>query len=207
MAKKTPELVAEALRLRKQGMTLGAIGKQLGVSQPTIGRWTNPEAAEKQRERSRKSHEVNRGKHRERCRKYREANREKELERKRRYREANREKVREGNRESRRKCSEANTLKHAKGKPLRSNYLKAQRPRILTRLLLQVAKDICLEWDFPVEQMFDAVVLRCAASTVRESPFLNGERNPWYCTDYLHRSTVEHKAWPYNLAKTWRNRV
>lgn len=186
--KRTPELVAEVLRLRQQGMSMRAIGRQLGVSDKTIRRWTDPEAAEKNREYNRK---------------YREANHEKELERIRKWKEANREEVREYNR----KYHEANVLKHAKGKPLRSDYLKAARPHILTRLLLKVAKDFCLEWNFPVEQMFDEVVLRSAARTVRESPFLNGERNPWYGTDYLHESTVTSRVWAYKLARSWRNRV
>lgn len=203
MNKKTPELVAEALRLRKQGMTLAAIGRQLGVGGKTINCWIDPEATEKRRERVRKWQEANRERARELCRKWQEANREKARESCREWREANPERARE----SGRRCREANTLKHAKGKPLKSDYRKAARPVILTKLLLQTAKDFCLEWDFPVEQMFDEDVLRSAARTVRESPFLNGERNPWYGTDYLHESTVTSRGWAYSLAKAWRNRA
>jgi len=94
---------------------------------------------------------------------------------------------------------------------------------MLTLLLLQEAENFCLEWGFEVERKFDTDVLRQAARAIRENPFYpvvvpqeemiayynehGGITNPWYCTDYLHESTITHKCWASTIRGTWRNKA
>lgn len=129
---------------------------------------------------------------REYHRKWREANREAVREKNRKYREANREAVRGHDRRYR----ENKILAQAKGKPLQSNFSRGQRPRMLTRLIHQEAKNFCLEWGFEVERSLDNDVLRQAARNIRDSAELNGEPNPWYGTDFLHESAIADRCWP-----------
>ena len=161
---------------------------------------------EARKERNRKYYEANREARKEYCRKWREANREARKEYYRKWREANREydrKRREANREVKReydrKRSEAKILAQAKGKPLQSNFNRAKRPLMLSRLIYQEAKNFCLEWGFEMERSLDHDVLRQAARNIRDSAELNGEPNPWYCTDFLHESVVTSRNWPSSL--------
>jgi len=158
-------------------------------------------------ERRKRHYEANR----EALLEYGRKNRERRTENQRRWRKNNPERARELRRKCHhknyRKWSDAKTLAHAKGKPLRSNFTRAQRPQMLTRLLLQEAENFCLEWGFKVEQKFDTDVLLQAARTIRDSVDLNGEPNPWYCTDYLHESTITGNNWSYTIRRTWRNKA
>jgi 5-methylcytosine-specific restriction endonuclease McrA len=108
--------VARMKELREQGMSYRAIGREVGCADNTVRCALDPDAAEKNREGSRKWYEENREKvlekAHERRRKYYEENREKVLERKRKYREENREMLRERARkwyeENREKAHESN---------------------------------------------------------------------------------------------------
>ncbi len=178
-------------------------------------------AREAANESNRKYREANKEAVKESSRKYREANKEAERERNRKWREANKEAVRG----RKRKYHEAETLKHAKGKRLRSNYSRAQRPVILTRLIITEAKRFCAEWGFTEEQAFDSDVLITAARSVRDNPFyptvvppeefelyireneITKPTNPWYNTDYLHESAITSVGWGYKLRKRWESRT
>jgi len=194
-------------------------------------RQANKEAA---RERNRKYYEANKEAAKERNRKYRQANKEAIRERHRKYRQANKEAARERHRkyyeanrevekERKLKRYKAKVLANAKGKPLKNDFSKAARPKMLTELLLQEAENFCLEYGFDVEQKFDNDVLRQAARAIRTNPFYpvvvpeeeviayynehGGITNPWYCTDYLHESTITSKNWGSNLRRVWQNRA
>ena len=178
-------------------------------------------AKEAGKERDRKYREANKEAVKERKRKWREANKEALKEYYRRYREANKEAVKEHDR----KWREAETLKHAKGKPLNSDYSRAQRPVILTRLIISEAKRFCSEWGFTEEQAFDSDVLRTAARSIRDNPFyptvvppeefelyvreneITKPTNPWYNTDYLHESAITPVDWGYSLRVRWKSKA
>lgn len=130
-------------------------------------------------------------------RKYREANREAVLERKRKYREANREAIRERFR----KYREAKVLASAYGKPLKSNFSRAQRPKILQVEIVAEAKRLCREYGFPQEAYVDKDWLTAAARSIRDNPVypnvlpleqVTEITNPWYNSDYLHESALLH---------------
>ena len=169
---------------------------------------------------------------REQQRRWREANREALLESKRKYREANREILREkareyhyanretalergreryyANREAilerRRKENEAKVLAEAKGKQLKADLTRPQRPRLLTELILKVAEDFCRNHGFPLECKWDTDVLKHAAQTIRNSPELYDAANPWYGTDFLCPGLVD-STWAKGIRKTWRNKA
>lgn len=163
---------------------------------------------------------------RERRRKYRKANKEAISERNRKYYEANKEAVRKRIEECTRKRREAKTLANAKGKPLRSDFSKAQRPKMLTKLILQEAEWVCEYWGVSQDQKWDTPVLRQAAAHIRDFPFYplrhfepgesiayaeaNGlmhPTNPWYGTDYLHDSTINDGNWASKIRSNWRNKA
>ena len=169
------------------------------------------------RERQREYRQANREARREYERKYREANREHRRKYDRKWREVNKEafrekarKWREANKEVvkgyKRKYREAKSLASAKGKPLRSNLLRASRPKMLTELLIKVAEDFCRNHGLPLECKLDTDVLKHAAKTIRNSPELDGAANPWYGTDYLSPGVV-NTGWAKSLRRTWRNKV
>jgi len=130
--------------------------------------------------------------------------------------------------ETARQRHELKVLAQAKGKSLRSNFTKAARPKMLTRLILQEAEWVCEFWGISQDQKWDTNVLRQAASHIRDFPFypirhfelgesinyvrkngLTHPTNPWYCTDYLHESTITKKHWAYGFrararAAQWR---
>jgi hypothetical protein len=180
---------------------------------------------ERNRESQRKYREANGEALREYYRNYREANKEAIRESQRKYREANREAVRKRNREIDRKRREVKALANAKGGPLRSSFLKAQRPKMLTMLILQEAEWVCEFWGISQDRKWENEVLQQAASHVRDFPFypirhfepgesldyarkhgLTSPTNPWYHTDYLHDSTIFSKCWGANIRATWRNK-
>lgn len=162
-------------------------------------------AREARREYNRKYREVYNGKEatKEHQRQYYEANKEAYQERSRKWRKANPEACREQVRRYKRR----KTLAHAKGKPLRSDLQRAQRPVMLTRLILQEAEKFCLKWGFEVERKLDTDVIRQAARTIRDSVDLNGEPNPWYCTDYLHESLISGYRWAGQIRQSYRKRA
>ena len=179
-------------------------------------------AKKNRQERQRKWREANREAANERHREWYKANREAELERARKYREANREAVNE----RKRKWREANTLTHAKGRPLRRDFSKTQRPKMLTKLILQEAEWVCEYWGISQDQKWDTPVLRQAAVHIRDFPFyplrhfepgesiayaeangLTRPTNPWYHTDYLHDSTINDVNWACRIRTRWRNKV
>ena len=137
------------------------------------------------------------------ARKRYQANREAMLEQNREYREANKEAIKEKNLKKR----EAKALATAKGRPLRSDFQRAQRPQVLTKLIIKVAEDFCRNYGFPLESRFDTDILRHAAETVRDSPELDGAANPWYGTDYLSPALIGHNNWASKLRLVWRNKV
>lgn len=148
---------------------------------------------------------------REYLRQYREANKEAIGEYYRQWYEAHKEAMseyqrqyREANKEARREWRNAKILAHAKGKPLKSNLIRAQRPRLLTKLLLEMAEVVVKDWGFG--DKWDTHVLREAAARIRNSRYLAGKENPWYCTDYLHESLVGTNDWATRLRKRHRTR-
>lgn len=151
---------------------------------------------EKSRQAAREYRETNKEALKEKRRRYYEANREAIGERRRRYYEANKEANKEARRKRDRRCREAKILAQAKGKPLQNNFHRAQRPRMLSRLIRQEAKNFCLEWGFEMERSVDNDVLRQAARNIRDSAELSGEPNPWYGTDFLHESVITQESWP-----------
>ena len=170
------------------------------------------------RESARKWREANRESTRKSARKWREAHKEAAKESQRRWREANKEAARESARrwreankeatvEYRRKRTEARVLASAKGKPLTSNFTRARRPKMLTKLIIKVAEDFCRNYGFPLECKLDADVLKHAAETIRNSPELDGAANPWYGTDYLCPGVLGETCWAKNFRRTWRDRV
>jgi len=173
---------------------------------------------EAQQKHSREYYHANKEARREYSRKYHEANKEVKRERNRRYHEANREAIRErkvkhyeANREAEtersRKYREAKMLASAKGKPLRPDFRRAQRPKLLTKLILKVAEDFCRNYGFSLECKWDTDVLRHAAKTIRNSPELDGAANPWYGTDYLCPAVVDSRAWASHIRRCWRNKI
>lgn len=54
MTKKTPEMRARAIAMRKAGMTMKAIAETLGVSVRAVKQWTDPEAARRDLEMQKK---------------------------------------------------------------------------------------------------------------------------------------------------------
>ena len=154
----------------------------------------------------REYHQANKEAKKEYDRKYREANREAIRERDRKWREANREAQKDYKRKYQRKYREAKSLASAKGKPLRANFARASRPKMLTELLIKVAEDFCRNYGFPLERKLDTDILKHAAETIRNSPELYGAANPWYGTDYLSPGIVNSK-WARNFRYHWRNKV
>lgn len=91
MATYPEEIKRHALNLHAQGWSQNAIGRELGVPQPTIGRWVNPAIAERGRLKSRKYHATHKDSIRARQKQYHINNREAQLERSRQWRTKNRE--------------------------------------------------------------------------------------------------------------------
>lgn len=131
-----------------------------------------------------------------------EASREAWKERQRKYYEANKEAVKEKNR----KYREAKTLVDAKGKPLRSDFTRPQRPMLLTKMIIKVAEDFCRNYGFPLECKWDNDVLVHAAQAIRNSPELNGAANPWYGTDFLCPGLVDNR-WAKSVRRSWRDKL
>ena len=166
------------------------------------------------RESARKYREANKEVRREYTRKWKQANKEATTEYNRKWQEANKEKQlkyrearKEMKREYDRKYNEAKTLASAKGRPLRADFRRARRPRLLTELLLKVAEDFCRNYGFPLDNKWDSDVLKHAAQTIRNSPELDGAANPWYGTDYLCPGVVNAKGWSTRVRRNWRNKL
>lgn len=89
------EIKQQARELYAQGLNKSEIGRRLGVTQPTVRCWVDPEAAERDRESSRRWHQKNTERSNQRSRRWRQENLARKNELERLWRQKNPERCRE----------------------------------------------------------------------------------------------------------------